>query len=118
MFNIVTAIADVLNSPNAGAALSVARHADRDDTAGRSHIEHLAVEHEFSVKRMENGLQHIHELVKQEEPTAPDDLNTLPVFDVLTRTGAGVLETDEANLTEDSRKLNRRIQVRLLVFKP
>jgi hypothetical protein len=41
---IIDNIVDVLRSPDAGAALSVAGHADRDDTAGRSHIDRLAVE--------------------------------------------------------------------------
>jgi hypothetical protein len=116
---IIAAIVDVLNSPNAGAALAVAGHADRHDVAGLSHIERLAVEKNSSVERMKSALQHVHDLVKQAEPTAPSDLNTLPFFDVNTRApGAGVLEADEDNLSEARRRLNRRVQVRLLVYKP
>jgi hypothetical protein len=116
---IIANIVDVLHSPNAGASLSVAGHADRDDTPNRSHIEHLAVEKDSSEQRVTNAVAHIHELVQQSEPTAPSDLNTLPFFDVLQRApGAGVLVEDGASLTEDQRKRNRRVQVRLLVFKP
>jgi hypothetical protein len=116
---IIANIVDVLNSPNAGASLSVAGHADRDDTPGRSHIEHLAVEKDMSEQRVTNAVAHIHELVQQSEPTAPSDLNTLPFFDLLQRApGAGVLEEDAASLSDDQRLRNRRVQVRLLVFKP
>jgi hypothetical protein len=116
---IIDNIVDVLRSPDAGAALSVAGHADRDDTAGLSHIQHLAIERAASENRVNNAIAHIHQLVQQQEPTAPSDLNTLTFFDVNLRApGAGVLEQDGASLTEAQRKLNRRIQARLLVFKP
>ena len=103
----------------AGAALAVAGHADRDDTAGLSHIQHLAIEKTASENRVNNAIAHIHQLVQQQEPTAPSDPNTLELFDVLLRApGAGVLAQDAAALSDAQRKLNRRIQARLLVFKP
>ncbi len=52
---IIDAIVDVLNAPNAGAALSVAGHADGHDVAGLSHIERLAVEKNSSVERMKSS---------------------------------------------------------------
>lgn len=121
LFNsqIIDNIVDVLRSPDAGAALAVAGHADRDDTAGLSHIQHLAIEKTASENWVNNAIAHIHQLVQQQEPTAPSDLNTLAFFDVLLRApGAGVLAQDAAALSDAQRKLNRRIQARLLVFKP
>jgi hypothetical protein len=116
---IIDNIVDVLRSPDAGAALSVAGHSDRDDTVGRSHIEHLAVEKAASEARVISAINHIHVLVQQQEPTAPSDLNTLSFFDVHLRSpGAGVLVEDGASLGEAQRKRNRRVQARLLVFKP
>jgi len=116
---IIDQIVDVLRSPDAGAALSVAGHADRDDTVGLSHIQHLKIEREASEKRMFSALATIHQLVQLQEPTAPSDLNTLSFFDVHLRApGAGVLEEDAAALSEAQRQKNRRIQARLLVFKP
>ena len=116
---IIDNIVDVLRSQNAGGALSIAGHADRDDTPGRSHIESLAVEKDMSEKRVENAAAYIQALVQQQEPTAPSDLNTLPFFDLLQRApGAGVLVEDAPDLTEEQRRTNRRIQARLLVFKP
>src|SRR5262249_39633245 len=109
---IIDNIVDVLHSqPDAGAALSVAGHADRDDTAGLSHIQHLKIEKDASENRVTNALALIHQLVQLQEPTAPSDLNSLPFFDVIQRApGAGVLEQDGASLTEAQRKMNRRIQ--------
>src|SRR5262249_27767523 len=89
---IIDNIVDVLRSPDVGAALSVSGHADRDDTAGRSHIERLAVEGNSSDQRVLNAIDHIHVLVRQREPSAPSDLNTLSFFDVTLRApGAAVL---------------------------
>lgn len=117
--SIIDNIVDALRSPNAGASLSVAGHSDRDDNTARSHIEKLAVEAQAADDRVINAIAHIHTLVKQREPSAPDDLNWLSFFDVHLRApGAAVLVADEVNLTEARRRLNRRVQARLLVYKP
>jgi hypothetical protein len=116
---IIDNIVDVLRSqPNAGAALSVVGHSDRDDTPGRSHIDHLAVERAASDARVTSAIAHIHVLVQQQEPSAPADLNSLFFFDVhLRSSGASVLIEDAPSLSEDQRRTNRRVQARLLVFK-
>lgn len=115
---IIDPIVDVLRTPNVGAALSVAGHADRYD-ATSNHIQCLAVEKSASEKRVLSAIAHIQYLVQQREPSAPADLNSLAYFDVNLRApGAGVLEESDPDLSSDQRLKNRRIQARLLVFKP
>jgi len=116
---IIDNIVDALRSPNAGAALSVSGHSDRDDNTARSHIEKLAVELQAAEDRVSSAIDYIHTLVRQREPSAPADLNSLSFFDVHLRApGAAVLVADEVSLTESRRRLNRRVQARLLVYKP
>jgi hypothetical protein len=77
------------------------------------------VERIASENRVNSAIAHIHELVKQIEPSAPDDLNTLQFFDYHLRApGAGALVHDDPSLSEAQRRENRRIQARLLVFTP
>jgi hypothetical protein len=117
---IVENIVSILRSANAGGSLSVAGHADRDDTPGKSHIDCLASEVSASEARVQSAINHIQFLVRQREPSAPSDLNTLPFFDVhLRASGAAVVEVDGgADMAEELRKWNRRVQVRLLMFVP
>lgn len=118
ILEIVDNIVDVLRSPNAGAALSVAGHADRYDVTS-NHIQCLAAEKAASENRVTNAIAHIHQLVQQREPSAPADLNSLAFFDVNLRApGAGVLVHSDPSLSPDQRRENRRIQARLLVYKP
>jgi hypothetical protein len=115
---IVENIVSILRAGNAGGSLSVAGHADRDDTPGRSHIDCLASEVSASEARVQSAINHIQFLVQQREPSAPADLNVLPFFDVhLRASGAAVLEVNGgADMSEELRRRNRRVQLRLLMF--
>jgi len=114
---IIKPIVQVLRTPNVGAALTVAGHADRYDVIN-DHKQCLPVERTASEKRLTSALAQIHYLVKQREPSAPADLNTLAYFDVNQR-AAGASNLESPNPASETERLkNRRIQARLLVYIP
>lgn len=115
---IIDNIVDVLASPDAGAVLSVAGHADRVDTPGLTHVQCLVQEGDAADKRVLSANAEIHAMVQHASPGAPADLDTLSFFSVVLRApGAGVLKHSGPALTPQQRLENRRVQTRLVVFK-
>jgi hypothetical protein len=117
---IIQPMLAVLNTDDESAVLTVTGHADRVDTPGLTREEIRQQEFEASDARAVSAKAGVREIINQQTPFfIPDDLNDMDQIFVADRpAGAAVLREDSVPLSEDQRKLNRRVQFRLIRFQP
>ena len=115
---IVTAAITAIATPDATCVLSIAGHSDRVDS-GVDRETARAQELQSSTDRAQSAEAFIINAIKLGLDGAPDDLNDLSNFALLTRwSGAAVLKETDAALSETQRKRNRRVQIRAVSFMP
>jgi hypothetical protein len=118
--NIIVPITNILAAAGTiGGILSIRGHSDRVDTPGLSHPVCLAQESDASQQRADSARAGTDVLLEQQLGSPPPDLDSLLFFFAgVRRSGAAVLVNDQLNLTEEQRKQNRRVQIRLVTFQP
>jgi len=122
--NIIEPLLAVLNSSDQTAVLTVAGHSDRVDTAGLTREQRRQEELTASETRANDAAEGVKQLIRDRflldaGVLLPVDLDDIQQLAILPRVaGAAVLRESAEELSEEQRRLNRRVQMRVVSFRP
>ena len=118
--NIFAPILAVLNTPDQSAVLTITGHSDRVDTEGLTREQRRLQEFTASGDRALNATEAVKQIIRDNLPGfALLDIDGIQQLAILPRAaGAAVLEETATGLSEEQRKRNRRVQMRVVHFQP
>lgn len=110
----------VLNSPDQSAVLVVVGHSDRVDTEGLTREQRRQQELKASEDRAFNAVEAVKQIIRDNLPEfAPLDIDQLQQLTfVIIPSGAAQLLASAEGLSEEQRRLNRRVQMGFVSYQP
>jgi hypothetical protein len=121
---IIQPILAVLRAPavNEAAVLTITGHSDRVDTEGLTREQRRQQEFDASEARAASAAAGVQQRIIEQLPApelTPDDFEAIAELAILPRpAGAAVLREKTDALSEDQRRMNRRVQFRVVRFQP
>lgn len=114
---IAPMLAIIVNTGESG-VVTVAGHGDRVDTPGLTREQRRLQELQASTDRASNAVDAITQIINERlKGRVPADLNDLPQLALIPRaSGAALLVESSDALSEDQRRRNRRVMIRVVRF--